>query len=515
MSFSKKIISIVLLVVSVVGILHVGQNKNEEVEETQKNAYHQTEAVYFWYSDEKYTDFFMNAAYDFHEKNPDVRVIPTCVSATQYLEHINDATVKDSEEIAPDLFLISNDSLEKAYLAGLASPTKDIAGVLNSNHFSESALDAISYKNFYIAYPFSFETTVLLYNKTFLDNWVDKVNAGETTLGDDDKYETEDLEEGSENIVDPYLEGNAITEAKFIKTSDLIPKTFDQLIDFAGTYEAEEGVENVLKWDVSDIVYNYLFIGGSMSFGGDAGDDSTLIDVLSDSAIKSVGYYQNLNQIFSIDKATADYSKILDDFLNGKIVFTIATSDSIAKVEENREKQLLLLEEVRAKNAELQAAIDAAAESETENDDSAEPPVKIELEKEPPVYDIGFAVIPDLSASLRTRALSVSETLVVNGYSEVKDAANRFAAYLATECAPNLYAKTGSLAASYDANYEDGTPHVIFQDEYAESMPLSKLVEASDLWIQLEIALTDIWTGSDAFTRLAELDTQLQKQIKK
>ena len=75
------------------------------------------ESIYFWYDDENMSDYINSAAVNFGELN-NVRVFPQLVSESQYLEAINYATLY--EEHMPDAFLISNDSLEKAYLAGLA-----------------------------------------------------------------------------------------------------------------------------------------------------------------------------------------------------------------------------------------------------------------------------------------------------------------------------------------------------------------------------------------------------------
>ena len=57
----------------------------------------------------------------YEEKN--VRVTPVLVSGLQYLEQIHEAQM--SGEGAPDLYIISNDTLEKAYLSGLAAQITD------------------------------------------------------------------------------------------------------------------------------------------------------------------------------------------------------------------------------------------------------------------------------------------------------------------------------------------------------------------------------------------------------
>ena len=82
----------------------------------------QKETIYFWYSDDTLTNYINSAAVSFGEREG-VRVIPILTSDSEYLEAINRDTLQ-SEHI-PDAYLLSNDSLEKAYLAGLASEVQD------------------------------------------------------------------------------------------------------------------------------------------------------------------------------------------------------------------------------------------------------------------------------------------------------------------------------------------------------------------------------------------------------
>lgn len=44
-------------------------------------------------------------------------------------------------------------------------------------------------------------------------------------------------------------------------------------MNIADTFDAPEGVEGVMKWDVNNIFYNYWIVGNYMIVGGDPGDD--------------------------------------------------------------------------------------------------------------------------------------------------------------------------------------------------------------------------------------------------
>ena len=94
--------------------------------------------------------------------------------------------------------------------------------------------------------------------------------------------------------------------------------------------------------------------------------------------------------------------------------------------------------------------------------------------------------MPDVSGELKSRSLSVTNVVAINGYSQHKELANRFAAYLVDEYANELYERTGKVSANLTVN-EDNTALQAFMEEYAESMPLPKMMETGNFWMQLEI----------------------------
>ena len=79
--------------------------------------------------------------------------------------------------------------------------------------------------------------------------------------------------------------------------------------------------------------------------------------------------------------------------------------------------------------------------------------------------------MPDVSAELQSRSLSVTGAAVINGYSEHKELADCFAAYLAEGYADGLYERSGKMPASLQAaeNADNGAL-MIFADEYADSV---------------------------------------------
>ncbi len=421
------------------------------------------DTLYFWYSDESLTNYLNSAAVAFGERE-DVRVIPVLTSESEYLEAINRASLDEKQ--APDAYLISNDSLEKAYLAGLASEVQDPGGICDAEHFPEAALSAVTYRDKIIAYPLFYETSALVYNESYLEQWA--VQQAERELAE--------LDLAGEGTPSPEEEVNtsfdeaALSEKTQEYLANALPATVDDILNIADTLDAPEGMESVMEWDVSDIFYNYWFVGNYMTVGGDAGDDETCVRIVSDEAIRCLEVYKALNQFFSIESDTVTYDSTIQDFIDGKVMFTVGTTD------------------VAKRLAEAKA-------------DGSFP------------YEYGVTTMPDVGEGLFSRSLSVTNAVAINGYSQHRELANRFAAYLTDEYVDSLYESSDRAAANRKANADDGVLSV-FAAEYARSVPLPKMLETGNYWMQLEILFSKVWNGADVTEMVQELEAQMELQMR-
>ncbi len=480
----KRLLAVLLIVCVMAGMLYLG-NENEYVgkEEEISTLFRDKETIYFWYSDEALTDFIASAAVAFGEEK-DVRVIPVLTSDSEYLEALNQASLHSTQ--IPDAFILSNDSLEKAYLSGLASRITDEAGICNEEHFPGTALSAVTYKDKLVAYPYYYETSALLYNKTYLEAWtaeqLQKAAEGDGEEGMDDAGEdaadasTADNADAStaDNADDTDASGEMeATEDTLTVTPEQIaagiPANMDEMLAFADNYDAPENVEAVLRWDVSDIFYNYFFVGNYMVVGGECGDDETVVDISNEAVKQCLQVYQNLNQFFYIESDSVSYDSVVQDFIDGKIVFTIATTDVLTKLKQAKEEGTF-------------------------------------------PYEYGIAMLPGPSAELQAKSLSVTNCVVVNGYSEHRALANEFAAFLTNEYYDNLYERTGKVSANLAANAGNEDLQV-FMEEYKHAGSLPKMIETSNFWIQLEILFSKVWEGEDAAGLLQELSDRITTQL--
>ena len=379
------------------------------------------EKLTLWYTDEKLNPYLVEAAEEFEQQNH-VEITLQLVTAVDYIEHINTASISDLG--GPDLFITSSELLEKARLAGLTVENDSFTERELEDAFPQQALNAASCGGRLMAYPFYFETCCLLYNKNYVD---------------------------------------------------AAPVTIDDILAYADSYEGGDetaDVENIFKWNVADIFSNFFFIANYVNLGGPTGDDPSQVQLSADEITACLQYYQSLNAFFAIDAEEVTTENVLQEFIDGKTVYTIAKTDAIAAID----KAL-------------------AAEEETVSGDGDR------------FY--GIAQVPDLTAELATKGLSVTNSVVVNAYSAQRELAKSFARYLTFEKAEDLYGMTDKMPVRLGVEYENPEMGVLLE-QYENSVEVPKLTDLSNYWMEMEIAFANIWQGSDA---AAEADAVAQEML--
>lgn len=478
MFLKKRIIATAAVIAMAAAAVYGSTQEMSQTQDTgdRLQLFRGKETIYCWYSDESLSGYINAAAVSFGEQNK-VRVIPVLTSDSEYLEVINQETLH-SDQI-PDIYLLSSDSLEKAYLAGLASKVPDTEEICDTDHFSQAALAAVTYNDKIIGYPVYFDTSALVYNEDYLKTWAtqqaekelsgssdndEPVGEGEEIIEEDSLPEDQTTEQAT---VDEAAV-NALAEQYFAKA---LPSTVDDLLNIADTFDAPEGVEGVMKWDVNNIFYNYWIVGNYMIVGGDPGDDRNDININNPETIQCLEVYKALNQFFFIESDTVTYDSVIQDFIDGKTMFTIGTTDVVKRLEDAKTDGSL-------------------------------------------TFNYGIARMPDVSAELQSRSLSVTGAAVINGYSEHKELADRFAAYLAEGYSDGLYERSGKMPASlHAAENADNGALTVFADEYADSVSLPKMLETGNFWMQLEVLFSKVWNGEDVTTLIEQLAGTIAEQV--
>lgn len=326
-------------------------------------------------------------------------------SSLEFFENMD--KLNRADEKAPDLYIIDSELLEKACYAGLAKENA-YEEIYTTENYSKTALASATYKDTLVAYPLYFQTAFLAYNKDYVQT---------------------------------------------------VPDTFDDILAYAESSEIANypGLENVLKWDVKNLLYNYGFVGGYLNIGGVNGDDASVVELSTENLISTLTYYQSLSQYFSIDINTVDDKVIVDEFVAGKTAFILTGNEGLATLN----------------NSEI---------------------------------NYGISTYPNISDTLLTTSMSATKVAVVNPYSKNVEVAEDIAKYMSYDYTEKIFETTGTLIGTRELEeYKTkGVKEVMKQ--YAASESLPKLMDRLDLYIHLGNTLNNIWTGSDVTSSLTAFE---------
>lgn len=251
--------------------------------------------------------------------------------------------------------------------------------------------------------------------------------------------------------------------------TDTAPQTFQDILDFANNLIIEDensvlyNIESVLRWDVSDIELNYQFLSDYFTVGGDNGDNREDTDMCNDYAANSMAYYQSLSDFFAIDRKDVTYTSSIDYFINGKSVFTIARADALSKLNDAK---------------------------------------------------MNYAVcrMPDITAELPASALSETDVVVVNPYSDNVELAKLIAQAVTYDYAGSFYELTGSFPAYSGWEYDSAVIDGVY-DNYRNSISKAKFINMGDFYTRLEIMMHSIWDGEDIYDQLTLFKEYATEQL--
>ncbi|MCR5119758.1 MAG: hypothetical protein K6B44_09120 [Lachnospiraceae bacterium] len=412
-----------------------------------------------WYTDEGLEEYIRDTS-DRLRAEKGINVIALHKSGLNFLEDVETASLSGIN--APDVYMLGADQLEKALLMGLAETIRDPDGTVGIFNFPENALNAVTVGGRKVGYPFYYETSFLLYNYSYLCEIAEEALRMEMT-GENTEEEAAVIE----GIPDGFTKESWEEKIKE-KSLEMLPSTVQQIMDMAALYSAPEGMENFFVWDVSDIFYNYFFTGAYMDVGGICGDDESRIDICNEETIHCMQVYGGLHQFFSIEQKESSYEKVINDFLEGKTLFTIATTDALKRIKDKSE--------------------------------AGEFP-----------YQYGVAALPGADEEHKARGLANTSAVAVNPYGKNTDAADALAEYLIYDNASALYDMSGKLpcvSGAWEADTKDARSEV--RALYTESASLPKLMKLEDFWMQLEMVYVSVWDGADPEKALSELEEKMK-----
>lgn len=442
----------VLVVLAQVAQIAFSHREKQEEEATLAQSESEERELVLWYTDDKLNTYLVEAAAEFEEKH-NVQVRLQLVTAVDYIEHINTASISDLG--GPDLFVTSSELLEKARLAGLTVENDSFSEIELNGTYPQKAQDAATCGGKLVAYPFYFETCFLLYNKSY---------------------------------------------------TDTAPNSIDEILSYSDNFEASaktEKVENIFKWNVADIFYNFFFISNYVNLGGPTGDNREEVELSASEVIQCLEYYQSLNGFFAIDADAVTTENVLQEFIDGKIVYTIAKTDAIAMLDEAIANGTV---------AEIPEEEEDTEGEETEGEEvDQEEELQMDL-MEDQDYFYGIAQVPDLTEGLQTKGLSVTNSVVVNAYSKERDLAKELAKYITCDKVDSLYSMANKMPVKIGVEYENEEMSTLLV-QYENSVEVPKITDLSNYWIEMEIAFANIWRGNDVGGEIESVNQKIISQL--
>ncbi|MDR3247855.1 MAG: maltose ABC transporter substrate-binding protein [Treponema sp.] len=329
--------------------------------------------------------------------------------------------------IGPDVFLMPHDHIGVAILDGLCEPFDDVEQAKYSTALLDAAIKTCSSGGKLYALPISTENIAFFYNKDLLGNTP-------------------------------------------------VPKSFEEVIAFARTYNNPAQNKWALRWQVDDAYHNYFFLTAfGMSVFGPQMDDYHNPGFDSPEAAKGIEFHKSLRSIFNVNVADADWNGTVATFQNGEVPFTITGPWAIADTKKNG-------------------------------------------------VNFGVTKLPTING-VQPRCFSGNIIAAVSSYAKNFDAAFAFVDFLASPAGQTIqFEQTGKLTTLKNAGLVAGLSDdaylmgVAEQSPYADPMPI--IPEVQQMWDALKNLFTFTWDSSLTTTAaqakaMDTYDTALQLAGKK
>lgn len=357
-------------------------------------------ALKVWESDGPEKAFITFAARQYKKVDPSVKISYEPVASTDARAKIE---LDGPAGVGADIFVAPHDHIGALVEGGHVLPVDDADEYLAN--FEDMAKIGASYGGAVYGYPLGAETYALFYNKAL------------------------------------------IKEA---------PKTWDEVISFAKTFNNKAEGKYALVWPVADGYYGYMFMASfDAPLFGPNGDDRKQHNLNSANAIKGLTFFQNLRkQILDIPATDASGDFCNAQFSEGKSAMIITG------------------------------------------------PWKITDFKKAGV-DFGIATIPVFPGSNHPgNTFSGVRLAFVSSYSEFPEEAKAFAKFITSkEMLEKRYEMTDQIPPRKDIN-ANGELSKGIKDQLAYARPMPTIPQLGTYWSAMGSAYSGIWDGDDVRTDL-------------
>ncbi|MEN1987727.1 maltose ABC transporter substrate-binding protein [Paenibacillus sp. ES5-4] len=348
------------------------------------------------WEDKNQSSFIADRIKQFEEKYG----VPVKFEELPPTDQVTKLTTDGPAGLAADVVVFPHDKIGSASEAGLILPN-DVFESRTTESTSENALKAVTFKDILYGYPYSVETYALFYNKAL------------------------------------YPEA---------------PKSFDEIIDFAKTFNDTKNNKYALMWELQQFYYDFAFLAsqGGYIFGDD-GMNSEDIGLNNEGAQKGGEFLQKLRaEVLPVKLGDVNYDIKKGLFSSGKLAMDINGPWTIADY----------------RNAGI---------------------------------DFGVAPLPQIEGQPMT-SFSGVKAYYVNAFTQYPNASKLLAAFLSSEESQMLnFEMNGTLPAdknvAADPKVQGDDITKAFLEQFNHSTPMPSLPAMDSVWGPISSAITDIWDG--------------------
>ncbi|MDK8183871.1 maltose ABC transporter substrate-binding protein [Paenibacillus sp. UMB4589-SE434] len=393
-----------MLLLTACGSQQTGQSASQKEEHSEQQQGLQAELkpeegaeLLVWESKGPELDFMKAVAVSFEQEYG----VKVKVEAVPAIDAVTKLTTDGPAGIGADVFAAPHDHLGNAVMAGLVLQN-DVLDDPAKNQFMTSALEGVSYEGVLYGYPTAIDTYALYYNKKLLPK---------------------------------------------------APGTYDELIQFAKSYNDPANKKYALMWNVGQLYQSYSFLAGYGGYVfGNGGTNAADMGLNSAQSVAGAKYLQSLKQILPINVNDINDNIITGFFVEGSTAAIINGP--------------WLMNEL------TNAGVDYAV-----------------------------APLPLLPNGEHPKSMSGIRAVYVNSYTEYPAAAKLFARYVTSqENGKKRFEMTRQLPARKDLMAEPTIAQdaniMAFLEQAEHSTPMPSIPEMGTVWVPAGAALAAIWNDN-------------------
>jgi arabinogalactan oligomer/maltooligosaccharide transport system substrate-binding protein len=282
MKIIKRLISVTMVCVMLISVTACGVTDRDE--EARKLDIETPVTINVWYDNKDYERYLNTVASGLKAANNLITVNPVYIEAQDIIDTLYTETVRNNN--APDVYLMSAENSDKAYLLGLMLENDSYGDIYNENIYGKAAIKSASYKGKLYGYPVSFDMPVMVYNKKYASS------------------------------VDSYYE-------------------IKQISDNYQVTEENQNIKKVFDFDASDMLINYPYVGRYMNIGGDVSENADIFTIDELNFKRALKEYASLKNTFGIDRNESTHESCLDEFIQNKLLYTIVNTSDLKKIDDS------------------------------------------------------------------------------------------------------------------------------------------------------------------------------------